>query len=225
MHTLLFLIVFAASQPKTACTPQFAPLRTGSYSGDSKIPFWPKEEGSQWQGGGWIGWNISGDSLEPVRLTVKNRPKEENDDHEYVTVEIAPDVTYAVRCMPSVRAGRIHNAGIANHELDFDGPLNIAIGKAHYVVRLQATDQHLTDAKVVLSNGRQTQVLYDAAEGFTDEPHFNIEWAGDLDRDGRLDLVVNLSRKYSLHPHRLLLSSRARAGQLVGEAGVFVSSD
>jgi hypothetical protein len=137
MHTLVFLIVLAASQPQAACTPQFAPLNTGSYSGDSRIPFWPKEEGSKWQGDGWIGWKAFGDSLEPVRLTIMNRPKEETDD--YVTVQVVPDVTYVVRCMPSVRAGRIQNAGIANHELHFSGPLKIPLGKAHFAVSYRST--------------------------------------------------------------------------------------
>ena len=224
MQTLLLLALLTAGPTKTECQPQFAPLDTGSTSGDSNLPFWSKEEADPWRGDGWIGWEHFGDSLEPVRLTIKDRPKQENDDDEYLTVEKDRDITYAVRCMPALRPGRIHNAGIANHSLDFNGPLKISLGKSHYMVRLQASDEQLTDAKVILTDGRQTQVLY-SADGFVDDPHFYIEWAGDLDRDGRLDLVVNLSRKYSMHPHRLLLSSRAKRGQLVGEAGVFVSLD
>jgi hypothetical protein len=76
--------------------------------------------------------------------------------------------------------------------------------------------------KVVLTDGRQTQVLY-SADGFVDDPHFYIEWAGDLDGDGKLDLVVNLSRKYSVHPHRLLLSSKASPTELVREVAAFLT--
>jgi hypothetical protein len=64
-----------------------------------------------------------------------------------------------------------------------------------------------------------------SADGFADDPHYFVEWAGDLDRDGKLDLVVNLSRKYSLHPYRLLLSSKSKATQLVGEAAVFLTGN
>jgi hypothetical protein len=64
-----------------------------------------------------------------------------------------------------------------------------------------------------------------ATDGFVDEPHFDVPWAGDLDGDGKLDLVVNLSRKYSLHPYRLLLSSMAAVGELVGEAAAFETGD
>jgi hypothetical protein len=36
---------------------------------------------------------------------------------------------------------------------------------------------------------------------------------------------VNLSRKYSLHPYRLLLSSMASGTDLVGDAAVFETGD
>ena len=50
-----------------------------------------------------------------------------------------------------------------------------------------------------------------------DEPHFTIHWAGDLDRDGRLDMLATFSSKYSYHPRQLFLSSAARSGELVAE--------
>jgi len=36
---------------------------------------------------------------------------------------------------------------------------------------------------------------------------------------------VNLSRKYSVHPHRLLLSSAAARGQLVGNVALFETAE
>lgn len=44
------------------------------------------------------------------------------------------------------------------------------------------------------------------SDGLCDGPHFWLEWAGDLDGDGRLDLLVTFSDKYSAHPRQLLLS-------------------
>lgn len=38
------------------CTPQFAPLTTGSYSGASRVPFWSKTETGAWGGQAWFGW-------------------------------------------------------------------------------------------------------------------------------------------------------------------------
>jgi hypothetical protein len=123
-----------------------------------------------------------------------------------------------------VRAGRVLSAGVTNLDLQHQGPLEITLGKLRYRLHLEAKDPYLTDAKVMLAHSRRTQVLY-SADGSADEPHFEIIWAGDLDRDGKLDLVVNLHRHYGWHPYRLLLSTRARDKHLVGEAAVFITGD
>ena len=223
MTIALLLMALAGTPEQKDCRAQFAPLTTGSYSGDSGVPFWRKSEAGDWGGPGWLGWMDDGDRLAPVQLTVRDRPKEFPDDDDNVTVVSAPDLTYAVRCIPRLSAGPIRSLG-GNHELDYNGPLTLSIGPRRYELRLQSAREDQADARVVLSDGRDMQVLY-SADGFIDDPHYYIEWAGDLDRDGRLDLVVNLSRKYSLHPHRLLLSSAAAPGQLVADVALFETGD
>ena len=223
MTTLVFLLVLATAPPQGGCKPQFAPLQTGSHSGPPGLPFWRKEEAGEWGGTGWLGWTSESDTLRPVRLIVRNRPRDSENDND-VTVESLPDVTFAVRCIPRLRAGRIQTTGVVNESLEPQRPLKMSLGSRHYELRLQSAREDLYDAQVILSDGRRTQVLY-SADGFADEPHFDITWAGDLDRDGKLDLVVNLHRKYSVHPYRLLLSSRASVTQLVGEAAVFETRD
>ncbi len=76
----------------------------------------------------------------------------------------------------------------------------------------------------MLHEGAREQILYDAG-GFADDPHFYVVWAGDLDGDARLDLVTNFSRKYSVYPYTLLLSSAASADGLLGGVAVFETSD
>jgi hypothetical protein len=83
------------------------------------------------------------------------------------------------------------------------------------------------DAVIILTQAGRRQELFDAAEPGTtndpalvvscDEPHFTVHWAGDLDRDGRLDMLVTFSHKYSYHPRQLFLSSGARSDELVAE--------
>jgi hypothetical protein len=109
-------------------------------------------------------------------MTVRDRPKDFPDDDD-VTVVSAPSVTYAVRCVPGLRAGPIHSLRVANHELQSDGPLSLSLGSRRYDLRLRSVREDLADAAVVLTDGRTTQVLYSAADGFTDEPHYIIEWA------------------------------------------------
>ncbi len=80
-------------------------------------------------------------------------------------------------------------------------------------------DPHLCDALITLSHRNTRQKLYEPGQsGFAcDEPHFDILWAGDLDRDGKLDLLVTFSSKYSYYPRQLFLSSSSRPEDLVSE--------
>ncbi len=224
MVIITFLFAMAASPGQATCTPQFAPLNTGSHSGASTLPFWRKEEAGRWDGGGWLGWSWKSDALVPTTLTVRDRQKDQPDDADEVTVETVPGVTFAARCVNGLRAGAIRPAGVVNHELNVGGPLRISVGERRYELRLRSPRGDLSDATVTLTEGRRTQTLYSAG-GFADDPHFHVVWAGDLDRDGRLDLVVNFSNKYSLSPYRLLLSSRASGTLLVGEAANFETGD
>lgn len=54
-----------------------------------------------------------------------------------------------------------------------------------------------------------------------DEATWKLLWAGDLDGDGKLDLLLNLSTHYNVSTRRLFLSSGAKKGQMVGEVAVF----
>ena len=220
---VLALLTAPALAPR--CTPQFAPLaHTASYSGDSDVPFWRASEAGKWRGTGWLGWSGDADRLRPVRVRVTPRPKVNPNDEDEVHVTTAPLVEFAVRCVAGLTEGRIVNVQRFPYELAHHEPLQIALGARKYEIRLDARETTLADARVVLTEGRRTQVLYDA-EGFVDEPHFEIVWAGDLDRDGKLDLVVNLDRKYSWYPIKLLLSSRATGKNLVGLAALFETGD
>jgi len=226
MTILLLLLTLASVGPPTRCKPQFAPLNTGTSSSETDLYHWRKEKAGSWAGRNWIGWTYQSTRLVSVELIV--RPLADKDDvfeEDRVTVEWRPNnVSFAVRCMATVRAGRMESAPVVNHELQYSGPLEIALGRRRYTVRLERLREDLADARVILSDGTVRQVLY-STDGFVDDPHFFVEWAGDLDRDGRLDLVVNLSRKYSVHSHRLLLSTKASTAELVGEAAVFETGD
>jgi hypothetical protein len=226
MTTLMFALALLAATPQAACTPQFAPLSTGTSSGADTLDFWRQEQAGTWGGDGWLGWDVFGEpeAFLPVGLMVRDREKDRVDDDDYVTVEAVPNVTYAVRCIRGITPGSVKSVGIVHHELQFEGPRRVTLGARKYELRLESAPGDVTNSRVVLTDGKRKQVLY-STDGFVDDPHFIIEWGGDLDRDGRLDLIVNLSRKYSVHPIRLLLSSHATGTDLVGEAAVFETGD
>jgi len=166
-----------------------------------------------------------------VRLRIEDIAQQNPDDPEEVAVESVPRVDYAVRCIPGVRPGVLRlgrrdrdNYPVLNDSLLSNRRLGISLGARKYELRLEGTQESFADARIILSDDRHAQVLY-SADGFADDPHFEVCWAGDLDRDGRLDLLVNFSNKYSEHPYRLLLSSRAASGQLIGDVAIFVILD
>jgi|GEM_PF-470646 len=64
--------------------------------------------------------------------------------------------------------------------------------------------------------GRISQRL--PVEGFFDEPHLGLLWVGDLDRDGKPDLLMDMAPKYSYSRFVLFLSSMSQPSDLVGQA-------
>lgn len=138
-----------------------------------------------------------------------------------VTPELTPDaVPYLLLAeVPGIRAGDAPTVLETEASLwTEERRLEIALGDDSYELELSASDPMLCDAAVTLTLGTATQTLYPPGnDAFScDEPHFSVQWAGDLDGDGRLDLVTTFSPKYSYFPRRLWLSSAASAGELVG---------
>jgi len=108
-------------------------------------------------------------------------------------------------------------------------PLTLRLGHRSYVLKVVAPDQKAQpcpdinfpkDARLVLISGRSQQVLY-ILDVCGNDPNWYLVWAGDLDRDGKLDLYVNVTQHYDLSERKLFLSSPARRGKLVREVGSF----
>ncbi len=72
---------------------------------------------------------------------------------------------------------------------------------------------------LILQIGDQIQTLY-RWEGGLDDQHCELQWAGDLDGDGKLDLVMNLSDHYNKSELTLFLSAGA-GGYLVKKVSSF----
>lgn len=101
--------------------------------------------------------------------------------------------------------------------------ISLTLEKQHYQIKFVSTsnDQKpaFGNAKVQLVMGDMTQTLF--PEMSKDEGGLTVIWAGDLDRDGKLDLYVNAAPQDNFESRRLLLSSQAGKGQLVREVAQF----
>jgi hypothetical protein len=140
-----------------------------------------------------------------------------------------PNATLLMYGVPNITPGPAITAAQFVDLWQDDPEEQIRIGERLYTIRLVSQEPDYCDAVISLTSGAITQRLFDSKNPrphpggdpyrvwTCDDPHFRIHWAGDLDRDGQLDMVVTFSEKYSYHPRQLLLSSAARPPDLVAE--------
>ena len=88
---------------------------------------------------------------------------------------------------------------------------------------ITSTPGLMTGASLILEMNGKSQTLFALGE-LADDPHFELYFAGDLDGDGKLDLLATMSPKYSAYPRTVLLSSAAKSGELVHEVATFHDS-
>lgn len=73
--------------------------------------------------------------------------------------------------------------------------------------------------RIELRVGEMKQTLFECAE--CDQDGWSVRWAGDLDGDGKIDLLITAGPHYAQETSRLFLSSKARKGQLVNEVAKY----
>jgi hypothetical protein len=76
------------------------------------------------------------------------------------------------------------------------------------------TDTWIKNYQLKLVHGAQSQIVV-SIPFFTMEGPPNLIWAGDLDRDGKLDMLLDLGGHYNVEQPTLFLSSMADEGDLV----------
>lgn len=165
----------------------------------------------------WVALFPEKDRVAPVRLVLGERTTIYDEEPAY---EIETDPKGAAFAFP---AGVVTKGSVVNGTFDADGfpyrrdAVDIVLGERSYSLRAEGfSDYDQKIQRIVLREGEREQVLFESTG--VDEPPIYIRWAGDLDRDGRLDLITNFSPKYSVHHVKLWLSSISGEGEIVGLA-------
>jgi hypothetical protein len=115
--------------------------------------------------------------------------------------------------------------------LEVASPLTFELAETSYVLKVvgsedtaKCSEQTLPkNARLVLTSGQSGQVLY-SLQGCGDDASWSLLWAGDLDRDGKLDLYVNVTQHYNISERKLFLSSQAGESELVRQVAELVTS-
>lgn len=95
---------------------------------------------------------------------------------------------------------------------------SVTLGPERAVLAVSGREGHY---EIVFSVGGERQVLARTTQ--LDDINLGrpaLLWAGDLDRDGKIDLLMDVSGHYASMELRLFLSSRAGPGELVREVAL-----
>jgi hypothetical protein len=134
---------------------------------------------------------------------------------------------FLVKGVSGLKPGRVHTV--------FTGNLFLEPGQ-HLALNLNDQDQYHFNAsagrktpdgsnrdyKIELRLGEKTQTIVSMEGTDIDGPPLLL-WAGDLDRDGKLDLLMDLTNHYNMEMYTLFLSSKAGKGRLLEEVAHFVT--
>ena len=165
---------------------------------------------------GWLGL-YCGEicELRPARLEYRLIAN----DKDRLDAETRPRGAFFVfRDVPGMKTGPVPEAPFEEHSaLAHDAVVPLVLKGEKYELSVRAADRMFHKAVITLRHGSVSQVIYRMPE-FVDEGHLQLAFAGDLDGDGKLDLIMSNSPKYSYYPLTLYLSTAAKPGELVGEA-------
>lgn len=211
------VLVFAAGLSTTAHAthsqePSEAILHLGSFH-DGEVP---EDAGGEWIGltAGANGW-----TLRPVTASIHTVHDPIADmDHENTGVEVrvadGPEVSWLIRSPRIARTGRVD--GMSGRPLAFGEQQDL--GGGVYVGLLGSADG---TASLVLSSPAGTQTL--VHNYGTEDSQPRLLFAGDLDGDGSLDLIIDETDHYNVSAPALFLSSAKGPGELLGRVASMVS--
>lgn len=150
-----------------------------------------------------------------------------------VTVPDGGEPLVLLRDLSQLEPGPVVAAQVDDRDFRVDRPTRVSFGGAVSELGISCAGQDLSaetaECPLLLSDAGGSQALteYPIYHPLQEDAQIASEayplllWAGDLDRDGRLDLLLDLTDHYNVSAPTLLLSGAAAAGQLVRPVAVF----
>ncbi len=211
-------------EPKTAVKL----LMEGTFH---KNEVWRGAEGKNWLG---LFKDDKGYVLRPttLRVTTVQDPVLDNQGvfsgREVTATE--KDALFFITGMKPSAAGSIDTASFTRTTLAAGKQLTYTFKGKEYHIKAQGDSVQASTGEYRYSrygwvasgtkNGRKVEQLV-AEDSSFDDSIYLLLWAGDLDRDGIPDLLLDLSNHYNVSRYVLLLSSHAEKGKLYKKVAVF----
>lgn len=153
--------------------------------------------------------------LEPVNLTFKKCAYDDGMEEEKTSNCINPPVKgtrYLLNGI-SISSGPVDVTfkGMRPKHIPLDSTKTITIRNRIYQLKSRDVGSCVWFVYLV-HNGNSKYII---RESSCLEINTGLLWEGDLDRDGKLDLIVDSNLNYSFHEMRLLLSGSAKPGELL----------
>lgn len=141
-----------------------------------------------------------------------------------------PGAAFLVSTRKGITEGIVDTATFTRTTLPASRQLTVAFGDKAYTISAYA-DSTTADNKTYTyrtygwrvqgkRKGRMLTQILSEDTNFEDSIYVLL-WAGDLDRDGIPDLLIDLSNHYNISRYTLFLSSLAERGKLYKKAAVF----
>lgn len=168
-------------------------------------------------------------AVEPVPDPIFGDDEKGTSGRRVSTPGLDGQALFLLRGIEGLRAGTVTTVVGEPRDLAREAPLRMFLGSAEQN-RIEFDCQPDADAGAGLrcalrySRGEHQQILGEfrgsrddqGVLSLGDDANPSLLWAGDLDRDGRLDLLFDLSDHYNVSLPTLFLSTRAGTGELVG---------
>jgi hypothetical protein len=119
-----------------------------------------------------------------------------------VSVPGRDGVLALMRGVPDLRPGPVASASPPPMPQGLAGTVAVVWSGGRSIVQGEIVGEGF---RVLLVTGSRTDTLY--TTDWQDEGSWDVRWAGDLNGDGRLDLLLDATHKYSIATGRLFLST------------------
>ncbi len=194
--------------------------------------YYPEQATVAKSGETWLGLEGGNSLLQSFRIQVKTTDYGEGtSEMQHVTLDSVAQPLFLVRG-GGLSAGPVITLleGTWDQPLVEKSPVALRLADASYELKVVRSEDTAAceqeglplNARLILTSGESRQVLYSLVDCGGDASWYLL-WAGDLDRDGKLDLFVSVSQGDHDSSRKLFLSSKAGKERLVKEVAELVS--